>query len=128
MSLIFYMEIFHLRNVASETIACSWVGPVMFSHTQTCLHLSRVPFVVLRVWTDQKCFRIKDEVIIRKKVFFQQFNTQNFKLLNKSCSCPIRLQDSLIINISGTKQSVSSIFRIDLVTKKNSFYRLLLSV
>ena len=40
------------------------------------------------------------------------------RLLNKMCSCPIRLQDSLIINISGTKQSVSQIFHIDLVTKK----------
>ena len=38
--------------------------------------------------------------------FFSQFNKQNFKLSMKMCSHPVILQDSLIINISVSKQSM----------------------
>ena len=47
---------------------------------------------------------------LETQMFFSQFNAENFKLLNKMCSHSVRLQNFLIINVSGRKQSMSYIF------------------
>ena len=47
------------------------------------------------------------------------------KLYRPICSHPIRLQNSLIINVSGSKVSVSLIFCMEIFTKKKQHVRLL---
>ena len=54
---------------------------------------------------------MKDQLIFNEtKVFSPQINTQIFKLQVKMYTCPIRLKNSLTINISGTNQSMSQFF------------------
>ena len=52
----------------------------------------------------------------------------NFELYTKMFSCPARLQDSLITDISGRKQLLSQIFCIVLVTKERYYVIILLQI
>ena len=53
-----------------------------------------------------------------KSTHFQPFDIQNFKLQSQMCSLPIRLQNSLIINVSRREQSMSYIFQKEIDTKE----------
>ena len=51
-----------------------------------------------------------------------------FAKLYAKISCPIKLQDFLIINISGSNASFSRIFYVEIFTKKRKHARLLLLI
>lgn len=69
-----------------------------------------------------------------KSVFFSpKFKVLNFKLSTRRFSCPIRLHVSMIISISGRKQSISWIFNVSDIfpwyqTKERQHLKLLLLV
>ena len=101
-------------KVASKTIFFDWVFSGMPSHIQTCLEVVWVPFeslTILKIIQKEKSI-----MSLGKKSVFPKFKFQNFKLFTKMCSSPIRLHNSLIINLSGCKQSV--FFCTEIVNKE----------
>ena len=82
----------------------------VFRHAQPCPNLPR-PTInasgsrgMTRLTIDQ-CERSINS--LGSKNVFPQCNTYYFKVMTKICFHPIRFQNSLIISISGRKQSVS---------------------
>ena len=109
-----YIDIFnilhgdiHQGKIASETASFGWFYPGILIHVQTFPDLIWVVLVDLGVGQIKNCSEWQVNGFLRKQVFFPQYNTQNFKFLTKMCSHSIRLQDSLIISISRSKQSMS---------------------
>ena len=64
----------------------------------------------------------------KTKLVFAQLNAQNIRLKTRMCSSPVRLRDSLILINSRKNESMSYIFRIEIVIKERELLSLLLLI
>ena len=101
----FFYGAIHKGNLVSETSVFGWVLPGIPSHAQFCPDLSRIWMVrgqhgeLLKIIQNE----ILNEICENKSVLSSYIS---FELLTNIICPPTRLEDSLIINISGTKQSM----------------------
>ena len=97
-------------KIAYKTPIAVWAWPCIPSHVQTCPDLWRVNLIGLGVvWLHLNS---------KGKSVFLSCTAKKTKWLTKMCSCPIRLQDFLMINICGKKQLMSYIFSIEIIIKE----------
>ena len=104
--LIFSLELFRKESQYLRLpflVECCQAYPAMPSFAQTCQELIWMHGELLKIIQNE----IINEICENKSVLSSYIS---FKLLTKIICPPTRLEDSLIINISGTKQSMLQYF------------------